>query len=166
MKRGRIGEVYALHTPTNPKRKGSQDLLDMFSDKGNIPLYILSGMSRTDILKWKAKASFFIDMLGTYDHGPYGMNSVECWYLKVPVWTKVDLMNRVMVPELSRLVHTLNINTLAKEINNYEPDKKQLNYARAYAIKTHDPMTIAQQYVSLGEHLIEGRIWVAEEAEQ
>jgi len=153
--RKRIKDIYALHTPTNMQRKGTQRLLDRFTDKGDIQLRILSGISRKTVLKAKAGASFFIDHLGSYPHGPYGMNSVEAWYLRVPVFSNIRPIDRVFCPQITQLNKPFNIDTLHNDITNFEPDKNQLNYAHNYAKRVHDPLTIAQQYIALANHLKE-----------
>ena len=147
--RKRIKDIYALHTPTNLLRKGTQELLDTFSKEGTIQLHILSGIPRTEALRLKAGASFFIDFLGTYPNSPYGMNSVEAWFYKIPVFSTYHPIDEVLVPELPTLVHNLDITTLQREITHYEPDRKALTYAYKYAITTHDPSRIAHQYIAL-----------------
>ena len=147
---------YVLHSPTRPDKKGTQELLDAFDDKGSIPLYIMSGASRKQVLKAKAGASYFIDYLGGWVAGPYGMNTVEAWYYRIPVFSLCKPADMVVCPELSSMIHTFkDTNDLKHIIRAYTPDKKQLNNARKYALHTHDPMRIAQQYVNLGKELAE-----------
>ncbi len=143
-------DPFALHTPTRPEKKGTNGLMARFKQsKGTIPLRILSGMSRQDILQWKSKASYFIDYLGSYIHGPYGMNSVEAWYYRIPVFSDYSPMDEALCPELPRLVHYSKENTLQHNIQYYESDNKQLAYASKYAITVHDPSRIATQYALL-----------------
>jgi hypothetical protein len=151
----RIRDIYALHTPTNMQRKGTQTLLDTFTEIGTVQLQIHSGKPRDEILKLKAGASFFIDHIGSYPHGPYGMNSVEAWYLRIPTFSVYRPIDCVFCPELPNLSHNLNIKTLKHDILNYEPDNKRLAKAKEYALTTHDPRTIAQQYVNLALSLRE-----------
>ena len=145
-------EPYVLHTPTRPDKKGTNELLERFRlCEGTIPLRILSGISRDECLKWKAGASYFIDYLGSYIHGPYGMNSVEAWYYRIPVFGIYKPMDVVMCPELPDLVHYAEEHYVQHNIHHYEPDKKQLNNAHKYALRTHDPMRIAKQYTKVIE---------------
>jgi hypothetical protein len=153
--RKRIRDIYALHTPTNMQRKGTQTLLDTFTEIGTVQLQIHSGKPRNEILKLKAGASFFIDHIGSYPHGPYGMNSVEAWYLRIPTFSVYRPIDCVFCPELPNLSHNLNIKTLKHDILNYEPDNKRLAKAKSYALRTHNPLTIAQQYVNLALSLRE-----------
>ena len=145
-------EPFVLHTPTRPEKKGTHELMERFRlNKGSIPLRILSGVSREECLTWKAQASYFIDCLGSYEHGPYGMNSVEAWYYKIPVFSQYNNMDVVVCPELPDLVHYVEEHFVQHNILHYEPDKKQLNNARTYALRTHDPVTIADQYTKVIE---------------
>jgi hypothetical protein len=137
------------------QRKGTQRLLDTFTEEGKIELLILSGVSRQECLKHKAQASFFIDHLGSYPHGPYGMNSIEAMYYSIPVWSNTRHIDLAIEPTLPNLVRPFNITTIAEEIHSYEADKKQLRLARNYALDTHDKHKIAQQYVDLAQWVIE-----------
>ena len=151
----RIKDIYALHTPTRPEKKGTDELLQLFTKEGTIPLHIISGMPRADILKWKAGASYFIDYLGSYNQGPYGMNSVEAWYYKIPVFSQYKPSDVVMCPQLPQLIHSFDTKDLQSSILSYTKDNKQLTKARNYALETHDPLLIAQQYINLAQHIKE-----------
>ena len=142
-------EPFALTTPTNPSKKGTQELIDHWNSK--IPLHVISGVSRTEALKWKSQASYFIDSMGTYKHAPYNMNSVEAWYYRIPVFSKYEPIDEALCPELPSLVHKAEEHYVQHNIEHYEPDKKQLNNARTYALRTHDPVTIADQYTKVIE---------------
>jgi len=144
---------FALHTPTNMQRKGTQELLDTFTKQGTLQLEILSGISRQEVLQRKAQASFFIDHIGSYPHGPYGMNSVEAWYMRLPVWSNYTPIDTVVCPELPTLSYKFNIDTIAHNMKDYIPDKKHLATAYRYAHSVHDPLRIAQQYLSLSQSL-------------
>ena len=143
---------FALHTPTNIPKKGTQLLTDTW--KSHIPLHIVSGVSRTDALKMKTQASYYIDNLGPFS-GMYCMNSVEAWYYRIPVFSRYSNMDMAVCPELPDLVHNTTEKTIQNDIENYEPDKKQLNNARKYALHTHDPKRIAQQYINLAKEIIQ-----------
>lgn len=144
---------FALTTPTNIERKGTQYLLDNW--KSNIPLQVLHGVSREEALKCKAQASYYIDNVGEYSHGPYGMNSVEAWYYRIPVFSRYNPMDTVMCPELPDLVYYTDVRGKGDYteflLEHYISDKKQLNHARKYALHTHDPVRIARQYTKVVE---------------
>ena len=144
-------EPFALTTPTNPSKKGTQSLIDNWNSK--IPLHVISGVSRTEALKWKSQASYFIDSMGSYKHAPYNMNSVEAWYYRIPVFSKYEPIDEALCPDLPSLVHKAEEHYVQHNIEHYEPDKKQLNYARTYALRTHDPKRIAQQYINLAKEI-------------
>jgi hypothetical protein len=150
-----IKQPFALHTPTNPQRKGTQKLLDTFTEEGKIELLIYSGVPRTEILKTKAQASYFIDHLGTYEHGPYGVNSIEAWFYKIPVWSNVRPIDRVMCPDLHYLVNPFSIDTIAREIRAHEPDKRLMRKCKEYALRAHNKHTIAKQYSDLARSMTE-----------
>ncbi len=139
---------FAIHTPTSTMKKGTQLLIDRWKSE-RIPLKILGGLTHHDILAEKAQASFYIDRMGDYYHGPYGMNSVEAWALKIPVFSQVSPIDTVIVPDLPNLIHTCTIDTVQHSIEDYTTDTKQIDYAFRYAKKTHDPVVIAQQYLNL-----------------
>ena len=142
---------FALHTPTNPARKGTQSLKDSWKNK-DIPLEIMSALPRAQILKRKSQASFYIDNAGDYAHGPYGMNSVEAWFYKIPVFSTYSHIDTVLCPELEYLVYNIkNINAL----NDHAYDSKRMNKCKQYAITTHNKHTIAKQYIALAYHLKE-----------
>ena len=140
---------FVMHSPTNMQRKGSQALLERFKQGGSIEFLVLCGVTRQEVLKAKSQASYHIDFLDTWVHGPYGMNTVEAWYYQIPVWGKITHMDLAMIPELAQLIHPFHIETIAEEIHNYIPDRKQLRNAKQYALETHDSRKIAQQYVDL-----------------
>ncbi len=144
---------YALTTPTNLSKKGTDELMDIWGHDREIPLYVLSGHTREEALKYKAGCSYYIDRLGEYEHGPYGMNSVEAWYLKIPVFTQFTDMDMVMCPELPSLVIWVDEDSVYSVIKHHGIDKKALNYAYEYAINTHNPIVIAGQYVALGHSI-------------
>lgn len=144
---------FALHTPTNQERKGTHELITACDGEGNIPVNVVSGVSRKEVLELKAQCSFFIDHIGSYPNGPYGMNSVEAWYLKIPVWSNYNNIDMVMCPELPRLSNNLDIDTLSEELNTYIYDKEAIEYAYNYAKDTHNPIKIAQQYIALGTYI-------------
>jgi hypothetical protein len=144
---------YALTTPTNLSKKGTDELMSIWGKDREIPLYVLSGHTREDTLKYKAGCSYYIDRLGTYEHGPYGMNSVEAWYLKIPVFSEYSLYDTVVCPELPKLVNNVTIDNVYDVVSTYNIDKKALDYAYKYTINTHSPIVIAQQYISLGIHI-------------
>lgn len=141
--------AFALHTPTNIERKGTEELIAQADDGRNIPLHILHGVSRAEILKEKSKASYYIDRLGFYEHGPYGMNSVEAWFYKIPVFSKYNDMDVVMCPELPALVYNVLYDSASNAIRCFKYDKKRIEYAYKYAINTHNPIRIAQQYLAV-----------------
>ena len=145
-------QPFALTTPTNIERKGTQSLLDNW--KSGIPLRVVHGVSRREVLKWKSQASYYIDTIGNPTHaGPYGMNSVEAWFYKIPVFSTYSPIDMVIEPLLPSLIHHVKENTVRNRIEDYIENKKQLNEARTYALHTHDPMTIAQQYINLRKEL-------------
>ena len=140
-------QPFALTTPTNIERKGTQKLIDNWESK--IPLHVVHGTSRKEALKWKSQASYYIDNIGKYKHGPYGMNSVEAWYYRIPVFSRYNLIDMAICPELKEHIRFCTIDTVQHVIENVPIHKSQLNNARKYALRTHDPLTIAQQYVNL-----------------
>ena len=145
-------EPFALTTPTNPSKKGTQELIDNWNSK--IPLHVISGVSRTEALKWKSQASYFIDSMGSYKHAPYNMNSVEAWYYRIPVFSHYNEIDEVLVPELKDLIYYATSESVEDIITCYSyQDKKRLNYARKYALRTHDPKRIAQQYINLAKEI-------------
>jgi len=144
-------QPFALTTPTNIERKGTQSLLDNWKSK--IPLHVVHGTSRKEALKTKAQASYYIDNIGKYKHGPYGMNSVEAWYYRIPVFSQYSYIDEVLEPRLSELITWCDTVTVQSEVELHIKDKKQLNYARTYALHTHDPLTIAQQYINLSKEI-------------
>jgi hypothetical protein len=143
-------QPFALTTPTNIERKGTHYLLDNWKSP-IMPLRVIHGVSRQEALKWKSRATFYIDNIGSYKHGPYGMNSVEAWYYKIPVYSNYNPMDEAIVPELPELINWVCPQTVQTAIRPPFVYKKQLNNARKYALHTHDPMRIAQQYTKVIE---------------
>jgi len=142
---------FALTTPTNIERKGTQYLLDNW--KSPIPLQVLHGVSRTEILKTKSKASYYIDNIGSYTHGPYGMNSVEAWYYKIPVFSTYNEQDLLVCPELETLVYNTSKHNIHTSLENLVINKPRLDFAYDYAITNHSPHTIAQQYVHIHAYI-------------
>jgi len=140
-------EPFALTTPTNLERKGTQKLIDNW--KSEIPLQVIHGVSRQEALKYKSQASYYIDNIGSYKHGPYGMNSVEAWYYRIPVFSNYSYIDEAIVPELPDMIQWVDRIFLKSELDLYILDNKQLNYARKYALHTHDPIRIAKQYMKV-----------------
>lgn len=138
---------FAITTPTNIQRKGTQALIDSWTSK--IPLHIAHGCTRAHTLSEKAKASFYIDNVGSYDHGPYGMNTVEAWHYNIPAFSTISPMSLALVPALEKFITHSTIHTIQHNIETYTYDRSSLRRAYSYAHTTHDPHTIAIQYISL-----------------
>ena len=151
-KRTNKEQPFALTTPTNIERKGTQSLLDTW--KSTIPLQVLHGAPRTEVLKLKSQASFYIDNIGSYKHGPYGMNSVEAFFFKIPVFSTYNPIDTAVCPQLPSLIHNTTNNTIQEDIESYTIDRKQLNYAYSYALSMHNPLTIASQYIALYHYIL------------
>jgi hypothetical protein len=148
-------EVFALSTPTNMEKKGANALAETWKTK-DIPLKILSAFERDKALALKAQCTYFIDNVSnTYHGGPYGMNSVEAWLLQKPVFSRYSCVSSAICPELPKLINHVTINNVQDTIENFEIDRKQLSYAKNYALRVHDPLVIAQQYIDLARYLKE-----------
>jgi hypothetical protein len=148
-KKRRGKEVFALTTPSNYSRKGADTLLEEWIP-GDIKLTILSGTDREEVLALKKKCSYFIDNLNEdFNGGPYGMNSVEAWIIGIPVFSRYTTICEVMCPELPRLVHNVTASTVQEAINNYEYNRKDILFAKRYALDTHSAINIAKQYIAL-----------------
>ena len=140
---------FALTSPTNIEKKGTQYLLDNW--KSPIPLQVIHGKPRSEVLDYKRKCSYYIDNIGEYAHGPYCMNAVEAWYYRVPVFQRIHHLDLALCPEVERLLHHSTYDTIQANVENHEHDKKELNFARKYALHTHDPIRIAKQYTKVIE---------------
>lgn len=138
-------QPFAITTPTNIQRKGTQSLIDNWKSK--IPLHIAHGVSRIQALKHKAQASFYIDNIGSYAHGPYGMNSVEAWFYQIPVFSNYSNLDLALVPRLHEYIIHSTQDTIQSNIDSYTSNKSALKHAKHYAFHTHNPTTIAQQYI-------------------
>ena len=143
---------FALTTPTNIERKGTQSLIDNW--KSNIPLHVIHGVSRKEALKHKSQASYYIDNIGSYKHGPYGMNSVEAWFYKIPVFSNFSDIDVAIEPKLHRLIHWADNNCIQLRVCPQVIDNKALAYAHNYAITTHNPHIIAQQYIDTYSYIL------------
>ena len=154
-KKKKTGEVYAVSTPTSMTKKGGDMLAHAWKTK-DIGLKIVSAYDRLTALDIKAGASYAIDNVDpTYLGGPYGMNSVEAWLLSMPVFSNYTHIVRATCPQITQLVNHATIHNVQQLIEHHEVDKKQLTYAKQYAIRTHDSKIVAQQYIALAEHLME-----------
>ena len=151
-KRTNKEQPFALTTPTNIERKGTQSLLDTW--KSTIPLQVLHGASRKEVLQLKAQASYYIDNIGSYRHGPYGMNSVEAFFFKIPVFSTYNPIDTAICPQLPSLIHNTTNTTIQHDIESYSIDRKQLHNSYTYALSTHSPITIAQQYYALHDYIL------------
>ena len=145
-------QPFALTSPTNIERKGTQSLIDNW--KSHIPLQVLHGVSRIEALKMKAQASYYIDNIGSYKHGPYGMNSVEAWFYKIPVFSNYNPIDEVIVPELSELVYNTKDSNMWMHLEDLVHRPERLNHAYKYALHTHSPHTIALQYIGIYNHIL------------
>jgi len=151
----RAANGHALTTPSSMEKKGGDLLLKHWKTK-NIKLDIVSCMDRATALNAKAKCSYFIDNVNdAFKGGPYGMNSVEAFLLNKPVFSQYTHISSAVCPALSKLVHHVTIQNVQDTIESFIPDKQQLRYAKQYALRVHDPLTIAQQYIALAQHLME-----------
>jgi len=146
--------IHAVTTPTNMYRKGADLLIEKWKNK-KVSLQVLSGVSREEALEAKAGASYYVDRVGEYEHGPYGVNSIEAWFLRVPVFSQYSDMDVVVCPELPKLVNYVNIDNIEKVINKYKRDDIALDFAYEYAMNTHHPLIIAQQYIALAKAIQE-----------
>ena len=150
-RRKKTDEVFALMSPTNMYKKGAQALSKTWKSNG-ITLKIIANTTRTEVLELKAQASYMIDNVEpNYDGGPYGMNSVEAWYMRIPTFSRYHPWSTIVCPELPLLTHNVTLDNVQQTIEEYEVDKRQLKYAHDYALRTHDPVHIAQQYITLKE---------------
>lgn len=144
---------YALCSPTDMNKKGGDMLMNTW--RKTIPLQIISGVSREEVLQYKAGCSYFIDNVDKrYRSGPYGMNSVEAMYMGIPVFSYYDDIHRVICPNISRLIHKVELDTVEDIINGYSYNRKDIEYAKRYVYDIHNPTTIAEQYIALFEYII------------
>lgn len=151
----KVSEVFALSTPAGIDKKGGKKLIKTWKTKG-IPLKLYSAIGRDEAIAVKAECSYFIDNVNEeYLAGPYGMNSVEAFLMEKPVFSQYTHASRAICPELSRLITHVTIDNVQSTIENFEPDRKALRYAKQYALRVHDPITIAKQYLALAEHIME-----------
>lgn len=156
--RRKINVPHAITTPTNIYKKGTELLMEAWKHcPKEFPLKVIQGVSRTECLAEKAKASLYVDRLGTYEHGPYGMNSAEAWYMKMPVFSQFRPWDNVFCAELPKLVTNVDkftiVDMVKKFLEDPKPFKKRAEYAYKYVKRVHDPKTIARQYIALAEEL-------------
>lgn len=142
---------FALTTPTNIARKGTQSLIDTWKSK--IPLQVIHGVSRKEALHTKAQASYYIDNIGAYKHGPYGMNSVEAWFYKIPVFSNYNPIDEAIEPHLKDLITHSTINNIQQNIEHWHFSKHYYDRVKKYAITTHNPLSIAQQYIHTSSYI-------------
>lgn len=157
-RRRRTDVPHAITTPTSIYKKGTELLMDAWKHcPKELPLKVVQGVSRRECLIEKAKASLYIDRLGTYEHGPYGMNSAEAWHMKIPVFSQIRPWDNVFCAELPNLVTHVDKFTIVDMVKQFvedpKPFKKQAGYAHKYVKRVHDPKTIAKQYIALAEEL-------------
>jgi len=149
---------HAISTPTNTYKKGTELLIEAWKHcPEEFPLKVIKGVSRTECLAEKAKASLYIDRLGNYEHGPYGMNSAESWLMKIPVFSQIRPWDNVFCAELPNLVTNIDQFTIVDKVKDYVENsksyRKQVDYAYKYVKRVHNPTTIAKQYIALAEEL-------------
>jgi len=155
----RVNDIpHAITTPTNTYKKGTEELVESWKHcPEELPLKVVAGVSRTKCLTEKAKSSLYIDRLGNYEHGPYGMNSAEAWHMKIPVFSQIRGWDNVFCAELPNLVTYVDKFTIVEKVKafveNPKSYKKQIEYAHKYVKRVHNPETIAKQYIALAEEL-------------
>ena len=147
-------EPFALNSPAGIDIKGGKQLADIWNSE-TVKLKILSQLTRKEVLALKAQAHFFIDNLNpAYHHGPYGMNTVEAWLLKIPAFSFYIPLSKAICPLLPRMVTHTTMDTVQKQIEDHIPNKKDLNLAYQYAKHVHASDTIAHQYLDLYNYLL------------
>jgi len=149
---------HAITTPTNTYKKGTDELIEAWQHcPEELPLKVVAGVSRRECLEEKSKASLYIDRLGNYEHGPYGMNSAEAWLMKIPVFSQIRKWDNVFCAELPELVTHVDKFTIVEQVKDFVANpnsyKKQIEYANRYVKRVHNPETIARQYIALAEEL-------------
>ena len=154
-KRRKEQPPFAIHTPTNLLKKGT-DLLEK-RWKSKIPLEIMSKLPRKQVLARKARASYLIDNINDlWYHGPYGMNAVEAWYYKIPVFSTIsNPLAQALVPELEYLIIHSTIDSVQSNVENYVEDKHRMRKCKEYALRTHDKHIIAKQYHNIMRYILE-----------
>jgi hypothetical protein len=148
---------FAITCPTSAYKKGTKELAEAMAHSP-LPLKVLQGVPRNVCLGEKSKASIYIDRLGVYEHGPYGMNSAEAWAMHIPVFSQIRKWDTIFCPELEDIITPVDAYTLLGEIRNYIEDTKpymqKTNKAYRYVKEVHDPRRIAKQYMALAEEII------------
>jgi len=147
-KKKQIQPPYAITCPTNLEKKGMEWITNKVPNWNiPIPLQAIHGVQRHHALEAKSGASYYIDNIGSYQHGPYGMNSVEAWFYKIPVFSNYSHIDEAIEPRIKELIIHSTKDTLQQNIISYQEDKKQLHNAYSYALSTHNPLSIASQYI-------------------
>jgi len=149
---------HAISTPTNIYKKGTELLVEAWKHcPTEIPLELVYGVDRSTCLEAKSKASLYIDRLGDYEHGPYGMNSAEAWLMKIPVFSQIRSWDKVFCAELEKLITPIDQFTIVDKVKDFVENpksyKKQIDFAYDYVRQTHNPDTIAKQYIALAEEI-------------
>jgi hypothetical protein len=149
---------HAMSSPTNTYKKGTELLAEAWKNcPSEFPLQVVTGVTRKQCLAEKAKASLYIDRLGTYEHGPYGMNSAEAWHMKIPVFSQYRNWDVAFCADLPELVTNVNEFTLVENVKDFIENpksyRKQTDYAYKYVKQVHDPKIIARQYIALAEEI-------------
>lgn len=149
------GKPIVCQSPSGRKGKRTDEILDVISDKDNVNLLIIEGVTWGECMHLKSKADIYI---GEFNIG-YGMGELEAMAMKIPVITHLKHKNEAaMRREVGELPHyDCNMAYLSEAIDHLLSDKDRYNHHAElgfeYVKKFHDYPIVADKFISVCEAL-------------
>ena len=147
-------EPYVIHTPTGRYKKGTDELIP-YLEGARLPYKIVENTPRNECLKIRAGSMLSIDQFGegyVQQYGPYGMNTVESWYMSIPVIGARRVWDYVFHPEVRAFHIPVDKYNIAQVLADFKEDPKPFEKNK-YVKRAHNPTMIAQQYLDLYEEI-------------
>lgn len=154
LKRGHKGKPIICQSPSNFRMKQTNRIMELLSNKNNITLKIISGLTWDKCMAAKADADIYV---GPFKLG-YGISLLEAMTMKIPVITHAKFEKEIIEKVGYLPFYSCKLEELPNAIDTLLSDKKLYNkYAMLgfnYVKKFHDYPIVADKFVNICEKIL------------
>ncbi len=154
LKRGHEGKPIVCQSPSSFKGKNTLAIKKLISNKKNITLKIIHGVTWEKCMAAKADADIYV---GSFKYG-YGISTLEAMTMKIPVITHAKFEKEIMEKVGYLPYYNCKLEELPNAIDNLLSDKKLYNkYAMLcfnYVKKFHDYPVVAKKFSTILERVL------------
>jgi len=150
-----VGRPIICQTPSGRVGKKTDEILSQITDKKNVDILIVEGVSWEKCMLLKSKADIYV---GEFDLG-YGMSELEAMAMKIPLITHLEPINeKRMKRQIGPLPHyDCPLENLSDGIDRLLSNKalyeKHADLGFEYVKRFHDYPVVAKKFIELCEEL-------------